>query len=210
MRARLSILAAAVAVAALAHGGSAAAPKPQIVDPAGDALGAQGTTDITSAVWSTTGTTSVSKVRGKKVTTYRPSKLVVTLNLAAAPSRSAPFSYEASAEVAGCGEVRFTYTPGTVFSTVLGESSLWIDCGPTDPTTGDNLLLIAGVSTNFTGNSISWSIGIKTMPKPVQVGSKWSGFRASADLIDPVFGLYGTRDIQSIDVGTGNGTWVLG
>src|SRR3712207_7161230 len=46
---------------------------------------------------------------------YTPRRLVVTLNLAGAPSTSAPFSYETSAEVAACGQIRFVYTPGTAY-----------------------------------------------------------------------------------------------
>ena len=210
MRTRLAVLAAAVAVSAFAAPGGAAAPRPQVVDPAGDAVGGQGGMDITSAVWSTTGTTSVTKVRGRKVTTYTPTKLVVTTNLAAAPTANPPMSYEMSAEVDGCGEVRFTWTPGTVFSELIGDSSLWVDCGEADPTTGDTLLLIPNVDMKIGAKSVTWTISLKMLPKNVRAGSRWSDFRAAVDVIDPVFGLYGTRDLgQSVDAGTGAGTWVL-
>lgn len=183
---------------ALATGGHAAAPKPQLTDPKGDAIGAQATTDIVSAAWNATG-------HVRKVAKH----LTVTINLAGAPSKTAPFAYEASAEVAGCGEVRFSYTPGTVFAGLSGDSSLWIDCGPTDPTTGDNLLLLTGIKTSFGPKSITWTVTIKAMPKPAQHGSKWSGFRAAADIVDPVFGLMGTPDATSVDEGLGSTAWVL-
>lgn len=210
MRTRLPILAAIAALAVVpATGNAAAAPKPQIVDAKGDAVGMQGTTDITSARWSTTGDTVVSKVRGKKVTTYTPRKLNVTIDLAAAPTQNAPFSYEATAQVAGCGEVRFTYTPGTVFSQLLGESSLWLDCGEEPDETGSTLMLIPGIDTTVKGTSLTWSVSIKMLPKEVRVGSKWSDFAASADLTDPVMGLYGTNYASSIDEAAGDVVWTL-
>jgi hypothetical protein len=209
VRTRLSILAALTALAVTPALGNAAAPKPQVVDPKGDAVGMQGTTDITSAVWGTTGDTVVTKVRGKKVTTYTPRKLNVTVNLAAPPTASAPFAYEAAAQVAGCGEVRFTYTPGTVFGQVLGESSLWIDCGDVADETGSTLLLIPGVETAIKGNSLTWTVSIKMLPKAVRVGSKWSDFAVAADLIDPVMGLYGTNYLTSIDEAAGDVVWTL-
>ena len=208
MRIRLTLLAAALAVAASAGLADAAAPKPQVVDAKGDSPGGVGTADITSARWSTTGDTTVSKVRGKKVTTYTPRKLVVSVSLAAAPTSNPPFAYEAAAEVAGCGGVRFTYTPGTVFSELLGDSSLWIDCGEPDQT-GSTLLLIPGVDTAIKGSTITWTVSIKMLPKPVRVGSRWSEFRAAADVVEPVFGLYGTNYAKSLDEGTGAGSWVL-
>jgi hypothetical protein len=210
MRTRLPILAAVAAVALSAGAGHAAAPKPQIVDAAGDAVGMQGTTDITSAVWSTTGDTVVTKVRGKKVTTYTPKKLVATLNLAAAPTANPPLAYEVSADVAGCGEVRFTYTPGTAFGSVLGDSSLWLDCGSEPDETGSTLTLIPGIETKLGPKSIAWTVSIKTLPKEVRVGSKWAGFRAAVDVVEPVAGLYGTNLLGTpVDEGVGNGTWVL-
>lgn len=212
MRTRPVVLAALAAAVALSAVPSSAAPnkKPQIVDPAGDALGAQATTEIVSALWTTSGDTVTSKVRGKKVTTYTPRRLVVTLNLAGAPTTSGPFSYETSAQVAGCGEIRFVYTPGTAYSQIVSDTFLWYDCGPTDPTTGDNLVLVPGISTKIGAKSITWEYPIKALPKMFKPGVAFSDFRAAVDIVEPVVGLYGTNFVQPIDVATGSVVWKLG
>ena len=209
---RRSALALGLCALALLATPSSAAPtkKPQIVDPV-DALGGQAGTEITSVLWTTTGVTETTKVRGKKVTTYSPRKLVVTLNLAGAPMTSAPFAYETAAEVAGCGTVRFTYTPGTVFGQVLGDSSLWYDCGPVDPTTGDTLVLVAGVSHKISGKSMTWEYPIKAFGKAVKVGAPVSDFTAAVDIVEPVFGLQGTTDTGTpIDGAASDVVWKLG
>ncbi len=208
---QFSVLAAGLAVALCAVPGNAAAPRPQVVDPAGDSIGNQGTADVVSATWRTTGDTTTTRVRGRKVTRYTPRKLVATINLAAAPTASPPLEYETSADVAGCGTVRFTYTPGTVGSQILGDGSLWIDCGDeTDPTTGDNLLLISGLEVQVGAKSLTWSISLKMLPKHVHVGSKVSAFSAAVHVVEPVFGLDGTTDTGTpLDEGVGDVTWVL-
>jgi hypothetical protein len=211
MRTRIALAAALAALAAIPATGHAAAPKkPQVVDAAGDSLGAQSAAEIVSAVWSTTGDTTVTKVRGKRVTTYTPKRLVVTLNLAGAPG-DAPFAYEAAAEVAGCGQVRFTYTPGTVYSGIVSDSMLWYDCGPVDPTTGDTLTLVPNVSLKVGAKSLTWEYPIKAFPKNIRAGAMFSDFRVVADVIDPVLGLYGPKDFAApLDEGTGTGAWKLG
>lgn len=213
MRSRLTVLAALAAAVSFAAMPSHAAPnrKPQIVDPAGDALGGQATTEIVSALWTTSGDTVTSRVRGKKVTTYTPRRLVVTLNLAGAPTTSGPFSYETSAQVAGCGEIRFVYTPGTAYSQIVSDTFLWYDCGPTDPTTGDNLVLVPGISTKIGAKSITWEYPIKALPKQnFKLGVAFSDFRAAVDVVEPVIGLYGTNLVNPIDEATGDVVWKLG
>lgn len=212
MRTRL-VLAAAVAATALAAGSALAAPtrKPQIVDAANDALGGQAGTEIVSVLWTTTGDTTVSRVRGRKVTTYTPRKLVVTLNLAGAPMSQAGFAYETEAEFAGCGTVRFTYTPGTVFGQVLGPASLWYDCGEPDPTTGDTLVLVPNPKHKIGAKSITWEYAIKAFPKAVKVGAPVTDFSAAVDIVEPVFGLQGTTDTGTpIDGATSDAVWKLG
>lgn len=210
MRFRLIAVAALAALTAVPVQGNAAAPKAQVVDAATDSLGGQGAAEIVSAVWSTTGQTTVTKFRGKKKVTYEPKKLVVTLNLAGAPG-DAPFSYEAAAEVAGCGQVRFTYTPGTVYSQIVSDSMLWYDCGEVDPTTGDTLTLVPDVTIKVGAKSLTWEYPIKAFPKSVRAGSVFTDFRVQADVIDPVLGLYGPGSFATpLDVGTGTGAWKLG
>jgi hypothetical protein len=212
MRTRLALVAVLAALAAGAVPSSAAPTrKPQIVDPATDALGGQASTEIVSALWTTTGDTVTTKYRGRTKTAYTPRRLVVTLNLAGAPSTTAPFSYETSATVAGCGTIRFVYTPGTAYSQIVSNTFLWYDCGPTDPTTGDNLVLVPGVSTKLGAKSITWEYPIKALPKEFfKVGAPFTEFRAAVDAVDPVLGLYGTNLVQPIDEALGTGAWKLG
>lgn len=212
MRTRLALVAVLAALTAGAVPGHAAPTrKPQIVDAPGDALGAQPSTEIVNALWTTTGDTVTTKYRGKKRTTYTPRRLVVTLNLAGAPATTAPFSYETSAEVAGCGAIRFVYTPGTVYSQVVSNTFLWYDCGPTDPTTGDNLVLVPGISTKLGAKSITWEYPIKALPKEFfKPGAAFTDFRAAVDAVEPVLGLYGTNLAQPIDEATGTAVWKLG
>jgi hypothetical protein len=212
VRTRLPLAAAlAAAVATSAAGHAAPAPKPQITDPAGDAKVPYASVDVVSALYRTTGETTTRVVKGRKVTTYTPKKLVVTLNLAGAPLTNPGAAYEVGSQVAGCGAMRFTYTPGTVTGQVLGDASVWLDCGEPDPTTGSSGTLLAGTAFTLGPKSITWTVTIKTLPKPVTVGSKLSDFRAAVDVVEPVFGLEGTNLFPgaSIDEGLGTGTWTL-
>lgn len=210
MRIRLVAVAAVAALAAVPVPSNAAAPRAQVVDAATDSLGGQAAAEVVSARWSTTGETTVTRVRGKRKVTYTPKKLVVTLNLAGAPG-DAPFAYEAAAEVAGCGTVRFTYTPGTVYSDIVSDSMLWYDCGEPDGTTGDTLTLITDVSLKKGPKSLTWEYPIKAFPKVIKPGVAFSDFHVLADLTDPVLGLYGPKDAAApLDEGTGAGVWKLG
>lgn len=210
MRTRLALVPVLAALAFVAAPGEAVNKKPQIVDAATDAVGGQAGTEIVSALWTTTGETVVTKVRGRRVTQYTPKKLVVTLNLAGAPSTSAPFSYETSAEVAGCGTVRFVYTPGTVYSQAQGDTFLWYDCGPGDPVQGPGLTLVTRVPAKVGAKSITWEYAIKAFGKGVKAGAPVTDFRAAVDALEPVFGLYGTNLVQPIDVATSTVVWKLG
>lgn len=207
---RIALIAVLAAVSFAAVPGQAATTKPQIVDPPNDALGAQAGTEIVSVLWTTTGETVTTKVRGRRVTQYTPKKLVVTLNLAGAPLTTAPFSYETSAQVAGCGEVRFVYTPGTVYSRLVSDRFLWFDCGPGDSIQGPGLTLVPNVTTKFGAKSITWEHPIRSLGKSVKVGAPVTDFRAAVDVVDPVLGLYGTNQVQPIDVGTSTAVWKFG
>lgn len=202
MRIRLATLAALAALAAAAAPGQAAAPKPQIVDPANDAVGGQPSTEIVSALWSTTGDTSVTKVRGKKKVVYTPKRLVVTLNLAGAPG-SNPVGYRTSADIAGCGNVEFTYTAGTPGGSILGDAALWHDCG------SDETLLVTAVSHKVGAKSITWEYPLKALG--AKAGATVTGFLASVDVNEPVFGSDGTHNFDvHIDGASGSGAWRIG
>jgi hypothetical protein len=192
----VAVLAAAVAATALP--GEAVNTKPQVVDSATDSTGGQAGLEIVSALWTTTGDTVVTKVRGHRVTQYTPLK-------------SAPFYYETSASVAGCGTLRFTYNPGTVYSAVVSESFLWYDCGPGDDVQGPGLTLLTDVKMTFGAKSITWEYPIKALGKSVKVGAPVTEFSAITDVEEPVLGLYGPKDAaHPIDEGTGDVTWKLG
>lgn len=101
MRTRLlaaAVLACAAAVALPAH---AAAPKPQITDPAGDNRVPNAGLDIVSATFSTSGTTA--KVRGKQV--YTPTRLVVSVAYAGAVATDPYATHQVTFRSPACGEV---------------------------------------------------------------------------------------------------------
>lgn len=199
---------------------TAAAPAPQIADPSGDAAGGQGALDIVSVRFSTTGTTTVTKVRGKKKVTYTPNKLVITETLAAAPSTTPGVRYRIEADVAGCGQFDLYYVNGA--DAPVG--TLWYDCpegsGPADGGTLIDLL------PKVSGSTLTWTIALKALPKGTGAGATYSGFRAFTDVGDPVTGILGTGDglsnvlvlgesdptsgVAVADVATGAGAWKVG
>jgi hypothetical protein len=207
----VALAAVLVAVTALP---SDAAPttKPQIVDAPNDAVGGQPQTEIVSALWTTSGTTYTEKVRGKKRTVYLPKMLVATVTLAGAPATTAPFTYETSAQVAGCGEVRFVYTPGTVYSGIISDRFLWYDCGPGDSISGPGLTLVPNVRMKVGAKSITWEYPIRALGTSVKVGAAVTEFRAAADVVDPVLGLYSPGFLLGtpIDLATSDAVWKLG
>lgn len=94
-----------LAVAAVAALGAAlpvsAAPAPQITDPTGDALTQEASADIVSALFRTEGSTT--KVGRKSV--YTPSKLLVDVTYAAAPSTDPHVAHVLTFNAPGCGVV---------------------------------------------------------------------------------------------------------
>src|SRR5579885_3210438 len=192
MRTRLLTLAAAAGVVATMLPGHAAtavaAPKPQIVDPAGDANGIndQGfglakasfsgpaddaNADITSVLFATkyksvTATKTVVKVVKKKkvvttvtVVTQVPDGFTVTMNLSAAPDGN--HTYDVNAAHPSCsGNLDFTYSTGP---TGLNE----VDCiDGSDPT---KITALPGEAA-VVGNAVVWTIPAAAFP----VGSVFS------------------------------------
>jgi hypothetical protein len=214
-------LAAAALLAAPAFAGTAPAPAAQIVDPSGDAVGSQTAMDIVSVRFSTTGTTTVKTVGKKKITTYTPTKLVVTETLAAAPSATQSVRYRIQANIDGCGSFDLLY----VNAASGPDGSLFLSCpdGGSDPTAGGTLIT---TTPKIAGNVLEWSFSLKALPAEIKVGSVVSGFTAYTDLADPVFGLVGTGDGASallnpptgdptnakavFDAASGTGTWKIG
>lgn len=204
---------------------TAAPPAPQIVDPSGDAVGGQAALDITSVRFSTSGTTTVTKVGKKKVkkTTYTPTKLVITQTLAAAPSTQAGARYVINADIAGCGGIDVYYVNGAEGPT----GNVWLDC-PEGSGAADGGTLI-DMTPKIAGSTMTWELPLKMLPKEARVGALVSGFQAYTDIGDPVFGLLGTGDGASMllnfdaldledptngvavgDFASGSGTWKIG
>ena len=176
------VLAAAVAVGIAGAASAAPAAAPATVtftDPAGDNVSPSGGQDITGVTWTTAGTG-----KNKK---YVVKSLVLTLTLAAPPTTDGTTLYGIDAELAGCGDFYVNYMPGAQ----LGETFNYADCGgdPSDPT---------GSGTSFDaapevkGNSIIWTLPIKSLPGDVKVGSSFTGLNALTDFVDPVTGIFGS------------------
>lgn len=196
MSRRAAVLAASL-VAALALPGHAAGPAPQIADASGDAAVPQGSVDIVSGTFATSGLG-----KGKD---YRPTKLIVSMTLAEAPNAGPGLTFEIGATTSTCGDVLFTYEPGTPYSAVVGVNG-WADWGDC----GEAVLLMPKV----TGNTITWSFGLKQVPKGLKVGTVFSDFVARVDPSNPVVpfpsNVLPGMSLGLIDAATGDGSWKLG
>lgn len=198
MRSRSFFLASA-AIFALATAGHAAPTKaPQVVDPAGDSVGAQPGTDIASVLYTTAGTGS-----GKA---YVPKKLVVTLTMAGPVSSEPGLTYEVEAATDSCGDVTFTLEPGTPYGEVTGLNG-WADWG--DCTVGDSNVEL--LTAKIAESTVTWTFGVKATP--LKVGTVFTDFRARVDPSNPVVpfpaSVTGT-ELGLIDAATGAGPWKLG
>lgn len=196
MRTRLAAaLAASLAIGAVPSYG-AMRPISQVVDPKGDARGNLGFADIVTGLWRTTGS------RDGKM-------LVATMTLAGPPRADGGFAYELRAQAAGCGTVSFGFAPGTVSATSLGAKSFYVGCGnPGDPL--GTMTFYDEVSVAVSGRTITWAIPLSVLPKEVGVGTSLTAFEAVADVAEPVTGHpAGSMPNQSVDLGSGNGRWVI-
>lgn len=192
-----TVSALAVAVALPGH----AAVTPQIVDPAGDSVGAQASMDIVSGLFSTSGTG-----KGKA---YVPKKLMVTMTLAGPPSSGPGLTYEIGAATSTCGDVVFTFEPGTPYGAVTGLHG-WADWGDC-PLADDSAVEL--LAPKVVGSTITWSFGLKAVPKGLKIGTVFSDFVARVDPTNPVvpFPSNATAtELGLVDKGIGDGTWKLG
>jgi hypothetical protein len=195
----LALVAAAVALTALpGH----AATKPQVTDPKGDAVGMQAGTDIVSVLFSTTGT--------GKGRSYKPTRFLVTMTLAG-PAISQPgLTYEVDAMTKECGLLNFTLEQGSPYSTAFGVNGWagWGSC--TTGTAADGIELIQA---KVAGNTITWSWGLKAIPKPLKIGSVFSNFEARVDPTNPALPLPSSETrtaLGLIDKATSKASWKLG
>lgn len=183
---RLALLLAAVVAAAVPMTAGAAAPKPLLTDPAGDARVLGGGFDIVSGNFATTGTT---KKVGKK-TVYTPKYLLTSLTLAAPPSTTPGMVITFFADSSACdgGTFEWTYRPG---NKLFGDGDVFITgCGA--PLATDGPSEIVGTIITVSGNTITWKLALADMGRDLPVGSTFSNFRAYADVNDPS-SFYGTN-----------------
>ena len=201
------VLAALLAVAAFAAPADA---KPfSYTDAKGDMPVAG--VDVVSVTYATQGKTTTSKVRGRKVTTYSPTHLVVTLELAAAPVEAPGVRYKVEAEIEGCGSFSVAYAPNTVYANLLGPSSMFLGCGGADPIGGEGQILFPKFA--IEGSRLVWTQSIKTFPKNVREGSVFTAHNATVDIVEPVVGVQGSEETGGpalVDTATSPATWKLG
>lgn len=189
---------AALLLATAAH--AAPTKVPQVEDPAGDAVGAQPGTDIVSVLYTTAG-----RGTGKA---YVPRQLVVTLTLAGPVATNPGLTYEVEATTDTCGDVAFTFEPGTPYSEVVGVNG-WADWGTCTSSSGDGgVELITAI---VKGDSVVWTFGLRSTP--LELGTEFTEFRARVDPSNPVVPLPSSTtgtELGLIDGATGNGSWTVG
>ncbi len=190
MRLRLLAAAAVVASCALAlPGHTAAAPKPQIVDDAGDAVIPQDDLDILSGLFATSGTTA--KVKGKTV--YTPKKLEVTVTYSAPASTFPIATHGVTFDLSGCGRVYLqTYYLDTWAEAACIEGSL-------------------PVEVTAKGDALVYSIAMSSLGKTMKAGAKLTSLRVFSGGADPVVGI-GPHDLEQsfvADEGTTSAAWTV-
>lgn len=204
MRRLLALLtvAAAVAAATPAHA------KPFTYTDAKD-MPANAGLDIVGVTYRTEGITTVTKVRGKKVKTYEPTKLLVSMTMAGAPVDQAGIRYRAEAQVAECGSMVFTYAPALTGS-VLATSMLTVGCGGAAGATGGDTLFL-DPKFAIKGSTMTWTIPIKALPKVARAGALLYQLRSSVDVVEPVLGALGPDDVTNglLDTAQSDEDWEL-
>lgn len=200
MRARLFVLAPLVGIVLATGAQAAPTTAPQVKDPAGDSVGAQAGTDIVSTLFTTAGTGS-----GKR---YQPKQLFVTLTMAGPVATNPGLTYEVAAKTSTCGDVEFTFEPGTPYEKITGLNG-WASWGSCTNQDGDGAIELLTVTVN--GNKIIWEFGLKAIS--LKVGAVLTGFEVRVDPSNPVVP-FPARETNSalglIDKATAAGPWTLG
>lgn len=166
----------------------AAAPKPQVVDPVGDAVGTK-SQDIVSVLFSSTGP---AKSRTLKVSMTLAGDVL---------KQAATFNYEVDAHVT-CGDLSFSFSPGTPYEAVTHLNG-WItsSCGEE---TQD--LVTATVS----GPTITWELPLDS--RVFKKGTTFTDFEARVDPAQPAVpfpsGVTQTA-LGLVDVAKAAGPWRL-
>jgi hypothetical protein len=196
------VLAAAVAVgvAGAASAGSVGPKTVTFSDPAGDNVSPGGGLDITGVTWTTAGAG-----KGKK---YVAKSLVLTLTLAAPPTTDGTTLYGVDGSLAGCGDFYVNFMPGAQ----LGDTFNYANCGG-DPASATGSGTSFDGAPEVKGNSIVWTLPLKSLPGDVKVGSSFSGLNALTDFVDPVTGIigsYGAGGPALEDTATTDAAFVVG
>lgn len=208
-RSRAVVLLAVLAIAASPLlAGAAPAPKPQVMDPKGDARLPEAGFDILSAGLKTTGTT---KKLGKR-TVYTPTRLVATVTLAGPPPTIPGTNIEFRAAASACkgGDFTWTYHAGPVGPFDTGGDLFVSGCGDTG-SLGTQSATFGDVIPVIKGNAITWTFRLKDLGSELPLGSTFRNFRVSTDISEPVLYFAGTNtvDTTSIDLAVNNSFWDL-
>jgi hypothetical protein len=190
---------AGLALATAAYAGHTTTP--QIKDPTGDAAGGQAGMDIVSVLFTTSGTGS-----GKG---YVPKAFSVTMTLAGPVEAGPGLTYEVDATTSTCGDLSFTYEPGTPYEKAIGPSG-WAQWGSCTNTTGDGGIEL--LSPTVAGNKITWEFGLRSIG--LKPGAVFKNFVARVDPSNPVIpypshGDAGMTGLGLIDAASGSGSWTL-
>jgi hypothetical protein len=187
MRSRRLLALAALSAVALATP-SHAAPKPQIVDAKGDAVGGVAGTDIQSVLFQVTR-------KGKKGT------MTITLTLDATADRTPGVLYRVLGNQSRCGTFQFS-SAATVG--LVEQNQVYMSCGEPDATTGSPSTIV-NVTPDTVGNKLVWTVGLRELPDEMQSGTM-SELSAFVTVADPVTGILNATDFvpgAAIDVANG-------
>jgi predicted acyl esterase len=103
---------------------------------------------------------------------YVPRQLVVTLTTAGPVNTHPGLTYEVEATTDTCGDVTFTFEPGTAYGEVFGRNG-WAEWGTcTSPATDSSVELL---TVKVDGDEVVWSFGLRSTP--LEVGTELTDFR---------------------------------
>ena len=186
-RSRLAVLLASVATVSLAGSALAAGPNTlSFKDAPGDNVSPSAASDITGVTYTTAGSG-----KGKA---YTAKSLVVTLALGAAPTSDGTTVYDVHFSVPGCGAYSMQYMPGAELIQVSG----YAECGSEPDETGSTGTLF-DPSVEVKGNSIVYTVPLKTLPGKVAAGTTLTDLLAYTDFVEPATGLFGPAGLFGAD-----------
>lgn len=219
MRRRLLAVPILAAVALLVPHANAAPTSLVVADPTGDAnfsglhggvlpAGSQPGFDIKSATFDTTKAVSYKIVKRKRVKVVTPTGLLITLDMAGAPSTAPGSSYGVVANHSVCGQMRMQiyYTPTT--TETYGDLA---SCGAnTDPTSTNAEQFAIEFSPKVAGNKMTIAIPFKLLPKQFKVGTLLDAITAYTSTAEFVVAGYQPTDFEpsaGIDIATAAAAW---